>query len=658
MRAASVRPSRAFAGSVSEEPEKRQMTDFVLTVWADHDDAGSDPPMSLRIVDEATPIATHDTGFDTSPFVVDGEALNLNSCLTAEGLLNGVRNKCVGTTLWERLTPGDIGTQLRKIRASSRIYLNLQSPGLLAYPWELLRTSDWSLFTEAHMCIGDPRPFQEGFAGVPPTMDHPLRIMVVMGEDPEIETSNKIQADEELIAIEAAAQNRNDEVLLKTLIRPAPGEIQEALQAFEPHIFHFIGHGALSAADDTPEIYVYSATSRQNDPWGADRIRGVFRQSPPRLVVLNACLTGTAPTASTSLVKAFLDAGCMAVIAMMGEIRGDASLVFSQEFYTQLIEHGKNGKVDAAVAAARRYVRDLATGSGDQANVPALKSNWPLPRLTVRGDVEKTITMTKAASRGARRWLREDFVGRWDERWRVWQLLDGKVSRLALVSGQASAGKTELLNTIAATYARQGETVIMVTVGGKTTGNSWRDLLQMIADSAEAEGLPAERLQAAATAPGKSDKVIKNFQLELAASVGTCRNLLIVLDGLSDWEPNLVRTILLPKLCGPYLLPSPPNAAEPGQAGGGDIRMLLAVREGWSDEWQARPTGWQPIELGDFLEEWDRAITHFEAHWIKGLKIERQLGFRTLVNDFRTHGPKNAETLRLIRGVADNMGRS
>jgi hypothetical protein len=629
------------------------MTDYVLTVRADHDAAGNDPPMMLRRVDEASPIAVHAAGFDTGPFVMGGETIDLDSCLTAEGLLDGARNKFVGATLWERLTLGDIGIQLRKVVGSSRIYLDLRSHDLLAYPWELLRDSDWFLFTDAQICIGDPQSSQEGFAGVPPAMDHPLRIMVVVGEDPENEMANKIQADEELIAIEAAAQSRNDEVLLKALIRPVPGDMQEALQRFRPHIFHFIGHGAPSADGGQPEVYVYSAVSRQNDPWGADRIRGVFRQTPPRLVVLNACLTGTAPTASTSLVKAFLDAGSLAVVAMMGEIRGDASLVFSRRFYTELIEHGG---LDAAVATARREVRDLATGQGDQANVPALQSNWPLPRLTVRGDVEKTITMTRAGNRGVRRWLRDDFVVRWDERWRVWQSLDGKTSRLALVRGESNAGKTELVNTIAAICARQGETVIKVDLGGKITGNSWRDVLQVITDQAAAEGLPADRLKVAAKAPGRSGPVIRGFQEALAASVGAGGSLLLVLDGLSDWEPNLVRNTLLPELCGPYLLPSPPAAVDSGPAPSGNVRMLLAIREDWSDVWQARPAGWQPVEVGEFLDEWDRAITHFEAHWISRVTEDRRANFRNVVKSYRTDGTRSGRTLQLIRWTAESMG--
>jgi AraC-like DNA-binding protein len=71
-----------------------------------------------------------------------------------------------------------------------------------------------------------------------------LRVLIVVGNDP---ADDMIQAEDELLAIEAAAQSKNDEVLLRALIRPKPEDIKEALLKFRPHIFHFIGHGVLGS---------------------------------------------------------------------------------------------------------------------------------------------------------------------------------------------------------------------------------------------------------------------------------------------------------------------------------------------------------------------------------------------------------------------------
>jgi hypothetical protein len=618
------------------------VNEYVLTLRADSDAPGDGAPITLLKVGNPEPIATHPRGFDTSPFVKNGKEIDLASCLTAEGLLNNARNQFVGTTLWERIVPRDIGTNLRPHVAGSRVYLDLRSDALTAYPWELLRDSDLFLFIDAQMCLGQPVRSPAGHPGDPPETDHPLRVLVVVGNDPE---DDKIQADEELVAIEAAAHAKNDEVLLRALRRPLPEDIEEALLNFRPHVFHFIGHGVRPTAEVEPEIYVYGGATNQNDPWGADRIRSVFRQMPPRLVVLNACLTGDAPTASTSLVQAFLGAGCVAVIAMMGEIRGDASHAFSKRFYAELFA-GRS--VDVAVATARRAVRALATGQGNQVNVPALRSNWPLPRLTVSGDVGTAITMTRSANSGIRRWLKDDFVERWDERWRVWQSVDDKYSRFALINGQEEVGKSELLNTIAATYARHGETVVMVDLGGPSTGDTWRDVLRKIADTAETEGLVADRLKEIAKESGLSGPVIKKFQDELAKCIGF-GSLLIVLDGLSDWEPNIVRETLLPELCGPYLL----RTALP------PVRMIITMREDCRDVWPALPVGWQPIMVGPFrLDEWERAMTHFEAHWKDRVPEAKREDFAELAKAYRKVGAKTGETLQLIRGAAKSLARS
>ncbi|WP_082506734.1 CHAT domain-containing protein [Arthrobacter sp. Leaf337] len=625
------------------------MTDYILTLRAHDDAAGDDPPITLRELGRADPIATHDSGFDTTkPFLEDGVPIDLASCLTAAGLLNKPRNEFVGTSLWERITPGEIGCKLKPHPTNSRLYLDLRSHALAAYPWELLRHSVWVLSTDTRMCIGQPGRSAKEYSGDPPAMDHPLRVLVVMGNDP---ADKKIQAEEELVAIEAAAQTKNDEVLLRALIRPTPADIEEALLKFRPHVLHFIGHGVRPAANVEPEIYVYGTLTRQNEAWGADRIRGVFRQMPPRLVVLNACLTGDAPTASTSLVEAFLDAGCIAVIAMMGEIRGDSSLAFSKRFYAELFA---GTTVDAAVATARHEVRNLAIGQGAQPNAPALRSNWPLPRLTVRGNIETAITMTKSNSHAVRRWLIDDFVVRWDERWRVWQLLDSTDTRLALVSGQEQAGKTELLNTLAEICARHGESVIRVDLSGKTTGNSWHDVLTKIATEIDAEGLPSNRLKEIALEEGMSGPVIKNFRDELARCVGQGNSLLLVLDGLSDWQDNIVRDTLLPELFVPYLMPALGGTVAPI---GGDVRILLATSKDWSDAWQARarPFGWQPIEIGPFpADEWDRAITHFTTHWISQVPEGNHESFRTMMELLRT-GKKNGYTLNLIRGIVPSF---
>ncbi|MFE5409418.1 CHAT domain-containing protein [Microbacterium sp. NPDC056569] len=582
-------------------------------------------------------IASNHDGFDTSPLEHEGVQVVPSEVLSRESLLNSPLLEYVGDTLWERLTPGAIGAAVEARIGDSRIYLDLRSKALNDYPWELLRHDGFDLFLgAAKICLGVPRAARGPLAGTPPELEHPLRVLVVIGNDPE---DDLIKAEEELFKIEAAAHLKNEEILLKTLLRPNPEDVQHALAGFRPHVLHFIGHGGVVGEGAGPDFRVYAAATGQNDVWTAGRIRNVVREAPPRLVVLNACSTGLAPTASASLVEAFLDAGCIAVIAMLGDIRADSSHALSARFYRSLFE---GQSIDQALMSARLTVKELAAGQ-ETDSIAELHSNWPLPRLTARGDVGAVITVEPLPG-FARRWLREDYVARWDERWNAWRAMDGTNSYLALVTGNADVGKSALLNAIADIGARHGDCVIKVDVSRSVapTGSSWRDVLVRIAQAAKAEHLTDE-LEEIASQPGESGPVIAAFQAKLAAAVGEGR-LLIVLDGLSDWEENVVDDILLQQLCGPYLTGS--TAASP-------IRMILATDKGW--EVLKGPQGWTRTAVGPFPEEeWARAVMHVEAYWKSRLPVAQHEGVDRFAAAARI-SPRTGKSLGLLRDGALNL---
>lgn len=620
------------------------MKEYVLTVRPDENAPGQGEPIKLFEVGVDVPIAVHAAEFDRAPFVHDGQQIDTTDCLTTPGLRNPAHNEFVGEELWRRLTPGEIGVQLAPHVASSIIYLDLPAR-ILTYPWELLRHENYWLFNSSRTCLGRAEPVPtEVRSSPPPDSDHPLRVLVVLGNHPN---DPNIRAEEELVAIEAAAHAKNDEVLLRTLLRPSSEDIKNALSEFRPHVFHFIGHGERDPLDEQPQVQVFGSKAKAYDPWRADRIRTVFSSSPPRLVVLNACLSGGAPTESTSLVNAFLQAGCLAVIAMMGEIRADASESFSRNFYTELFA-GK--PVDLAVATARSALANLADGEGPAPDVAALRSNWVLPRLTVAGNVGTAVVMTKSAPGAVVRWIKSDFVVRWDERWNICRSMDGSVSRLALVTGGRGMGKSELLNTVAAICARHGERVLMVDVSGPKTGNSWRGVLTAIADTAAAEKLPAKTLKEIAKERGQSGLVIEKFQAGLAnllneesSVLNEDSSLLVVLDGLSEWEPNIVKETLLPQLCGPYLRRTAPER----------VRMVVTMREDDEGFWPGRPEGWRPIMVGPFgADEWKRAISHFKAHWASCVPEKERDGFISLASAVAQYGDKTGTDLQYIRGKA------
>ena len=584
------------------------MPDYVLSVWKAGDEPGDGAPIRLCRVGNPDPVAVHPSGFDTSAFRHDGQEINPEWCLTGDGLMDGRAKAAVGEALWARLAPDHIAAALTPlIRDQERIYLDLRSDGLQHYPWELLRYRHSYPFIAPHACwlLGRPEPRDHPLHGTPPQAAHPLRMLVVIGNDPDDEN---IRAEPELLLIEREAHRRNDEVLLTTLHYPSAPLIATTLTAFRPHILHFIGHGGSSAAGP-PQFFVHSAKANIKDPWDADRVRSVFSAAPPRIVVLNACLTARTPTTATSLVDAFADAGCIATVAMMGEIRGAASEAFSERFYREIFN---GAPVDSAATSARLAVSEIETVD------LAVRSNWALPRVTVHGDADSTITMRHATQHRDVRWLKPDFVGRWAERWQVWKAMDGSYqgstaeteSRLVVLCGEKEVGKSELMNTMAESWARAGGAVLYVDLFGGTTGG-WQNVLQRIAAEAATNGFDATTLRATAGSAGESSTVIPQFlndleQLKRPGGDGV-EPVLVVLDGLGVWAEDVVRQTVLPLLCRPFV-----RAAR-----GSRLHMMISLRDTVNDSiWGQRPTDWKPIVVGNFDDvEWKRDVEHFRNYW-------------------------------------------
>lgn len=595
------------------------MTNYVLSVWP----AGAQPAdggAPLRLVEEggAAPLATHADGFDTSPFLHDGAPVDPDFHLSATGLMDTDGKRAVGEALWARLTPGAIGPALEPLLGHGRVYLDLRADELRRYPWELLRHDNATLFAMPNLrwCLGRPDPRNHFAGGTPPPADHPLRVLVVLGNRP---TETNIRARDELMTIERLAHRHNVDVLLTTLLQPSAADIQEALLRFRPHVFHFIGHGG-DDGDEPAQIFVYSREAQFSDPWSADRVRSVFAQAPPRVVVLNACLTAHAPTQATSLVEAFVEAGCIAVIAMLGKILGTASEAFSERFYRELFA---GTPVDTATALARLSVGQIA---GTDAFAVQLRSNWALPRLTVRGDADAAVTLPHLARPVSLTWLEADFVTRWDERWRAGRTMDGSLkgeggreSRLVVLTGPQDAGKRELLNTLADVRRRAGDAVVYVDLSKGPTGR-WPDVLERIAEQAAEVGFDATALLEVARSGGTGTQVIPQFRAQLESlqrpgAAAPDEPVLVVIDGLSDWVADEVRQTVLPLLCWPLLQYAPESR----------LRMMISLRDELVDgAWAARPADWQPIAVGNFAaEEWERAIEHLRDHWLSQIEQRR-----------------------------------
>ena len=606
----------------------------ILSVWAKGDTATDGGDLIRLTTSEGDLLASDAEGFDMTPFARDGASLNFDSVLTAEGLLDDELLAFIGDELWRRLTPGTIADALTGRLSDTRFYLDLRSEALRGLPWELLRYRDVFVFTQhsCRFCLGHPRAHAVPFAGTPPALDHPLRLMVIIGN--KVDDDN-INADEELARIERRAHLKNCDLLLKVLLRPDPDVIEGALKTFQPHILHFVGHGNVDTNGD-PVIEVWSQTANVNESWAPQRIQAVFSQSPPRLVVLNACRTAAFKN-SVSLIDAFSKAGCIAVVAMMGDIRGDASVEFSQAFYEALCD---GNTVDEAATRARMFVRDVASVSDSHA-VPLLRSNWLLPRVVIHGDAADALKVFQSQS-DTRQWVAEDFVDRWDQRWNAWRTIT-ETSRLTVFCGGKDSGKSELLRAVAEIWARQDRCVINVGLSGAPTGDFHQLLMQITERAENSDGIDASELRSALNETEAPSRVAPKFHHALERCAGG-KQVLLAIDGLSEWESTVVNTIILPELCVPYLKTRDSSL----------VRMIVALRDMPEiRNWGAIPNGWTAIELGEFsVHEWQRAVQHLAWYWRGRVTDQNRQTFEGVVKLVSEGQIRAAQYLELVRNTA------
>jgi hypothetical protein len=118
--------------------------------------------------------------------------------------------------------------------------------------------------------------------------------------------------------------------------------------------------------------------------------------------------------------------------------------------------------------------------------------------------------------------------------------------------------------------------------------------------------------------------------------------MLIVLDGLSDWQEDLVEQTVLPELCRPFLR----------APAGSRLRLMVSLEKPVGDQvWGARPAGWAPVQVGDFDgAEWRRAVAHFRDYWSDRLPDEKKPSFAVLAAALAAY--PRAQSLASMRAIA------
>lgn len=277
-----------------------------------------------------------------------------------------------GRTIASWILRDAIGQRWNQLAAPAppRILLNVDAPEFAGVPWELL-------------CSGKPdAPIWLGTLGLvrlrsgPATPDTaptwPRRFLLVVGCSEADE--QRLGVDAEIATLERTLLPWGRSIDLHVLRRPAAAELEDWIQRFQPHVFHFAGHAGRDPDTQLQGLYIAHPTGTR--VWDVAALPTFLLQCGwrPRFVFLNACRTAAATPDSASVQNAFLEHGVPAVLAMQSDIRGSLAGIFAARLYRACAE----GRcIKEACRLARQAL--LAEGLAHQ----YLNPEWAIPALTL-----------------------------------------------------------------------------------------------------------------------------------------------------------------------------------------------------------------------------------------------------------------------------------
>lgn len=400
----------------------------------------------------------------------------------------------IGRHLLAVLRFGNVGEQLKDLKANRnkgetfRVLLDIEPEELKVLPWELLLDGPERLFQRT---AGDSIVRVHDYGPTEATeiepINWPMRLLVVIGVD-----DSAIKADDEVQKIEDGLRTVDRLVDVEILKYPTIDQLEKECKKFRPHVFHYVGHGGLTRAQD-PCILLQRAGGG-NDFWTAAQIENSLQTWKwiPRFAFINACRTAgsKAATAEDETVvwginDAFHVLSVPAVLTMQADIRGNLAGEFAGVIYEKL---AAGEPIDRAVAAARVKLRN-ATVAQDK----DLKRDWATPTLTISIPPESVLPLKPKASTEREEAIRacEKFQEvsllancRVDRRKFIhgfYPLPQGKPKNLMIVRGPARSGKTWITLWCLAACAMQNHDVRYVEVTGNDSPK-WLDVLTRIQD--------------------------------------------------------------------------------------------------------------------------------------------------------------------------------
>lgn len=233
-----------------------------------------------------------------------------------------------------------------------RLRLRVEPPELHTLPWELLFDPDEQVNLGTAADISLVRHFPQRIPVRPTDVRLPLRLLVAMAMPDDI-VALDVEREKAIIQQALNKDEKEQQVTIHFVENATPATLIEALRSFQPHIFHFVGHGFY---EDGQAYAVLENESGRAQLISDSNFREICLSSrETRLVVLNACQSAV-PVGSRSFVglaPSLLQRQISAVIAMQYPIRDEAALIFTRHFYHSV---ATGFPIDLAISEARRSI--------------------------------------------------------------------------------------------------------------------------------------------------------------------------------------------------------------------------------------------------------------------------------------------------------------
>lgn len=430
---------------------------YPLELWVDADPA-SGPPVARELLPPDLSLADPPL-YDDEPVTAERTRDLFLEENEGEGLIQA------GSYLYRLLHGGPVGAAWERAREEEGCsVLDIRPAALRNLPWELLYHTEkrQALFLDPKHAIvrGD-------LVNEPQPCEWPIRFMVVIGCS---DVDDEIKWRPEVDGIEAACLHFDHRIDYLRLDQPPKEKLQGLFKRFQPHVFHFIGHGDFSNDGSNGRLWLWNGAD--NDFWTVDEIHLLLDDWVPHLAFLNTCRSGDQPVidGSWAVHRPFVEHGTNAVLGMQGNVDGEAAAKFSVRVYQEL---ARERPLYQAVSRARREVALIP-------RLGPLNRAWSMPSALVFVPPEQTMRIEPPLDREQQMKLaytsqiREHcwFVNRCDERRELRERVESGEQEyrpdLLLVTGESGVGKTAFALYCLRICALRGHLLTYVDFSGRS----------------------------------------------------------------------------------------------------------------------------------------------------------------------------------------------